>query len=272
MKEEFKNTDKLYHFTKFDTAIKILESHRLRFGRLHNMNDIHENDKMSYQDLDETKIDNFSLDVLDAIDNEMLKYRQISFTIDDDKTQKLGFDLHQMWGLYADKGQGVCLVFDKNVLCNKLDSTILCESVSYNTTVESFFISSSKKPEGIKEEIHKNAKKLFFHKRKEWEHEQEYRLLKYCPNIQKEEYLNYREALKYIILNSALEDVDRIQFIEIVKTLNKYTNNIPILVYGNGLLEYSLINIDHSETIWNSHEGYEILIPGKNCEIDVNLQ
>ena len=40
MKEEFMNMKKLYHYTKFDTAIKILESHSLRFGRLHNMNDV----------------------------------------------------------------------------------------------------------------------------------------------------------------------------------------------------------------------------------------
>lgn len=27
-----------------------------------------------------------------------------------------GFNLHTMWGLYADKGYGACLVFDKNKL------------------------------------------------------------------------------------------------------------------------------------------------------------
>ena len=117
MKEEFMNMKKLYHYTKFDTAIKILESHSLRFGRLHNMNDIHENDKLSYVDTTGTLINSFPSDVLDAIDCEMAKYRQISLTADDDKQDKLGFDLHQMWGLYADKGQGVCLVFDKDILC-----------------------------------------------------------------------------------------------------------------------------------------------------------
>ena len=35
----------------------------------------------------------------------MAKYRQISLTIDDMEQNKLGFDLHQMWGLYADKGK-----------------------------------------------------------------------------------------------------------------------------------------------------------------------
>ena len=46
MKEKFEKTEKLYHFTSFDTALKIIESNRLRFGRLNNMNDIHENDKI----------------------------------------------------------------------------------------------------------------------------------------------------------------------------------------------------------------------------------
>ncbi|WP_444391663.1 hypothetical protein [Prevotella sp.] len=74
MKEELMNMKKLYHYTKFDTAIKILESHSLRFGRLHNMNDIHENDKLSYVDTTGTLINSFPSDVLDAIDCEMAKY------------------------------------------------------------------------------------------------------------------------------------------------------------------------------------------------------
>ena len=37
LKEEFMKMKKLYHYTKFDTAIKILESHSLRFGRLHDI-------------------------------------------------------------------------------------------------------------------------------------------------------------------------------------------------------------------------------------------
>ena len=54
-----------------------------------------------------------------------------------------------------------------------------------------------------------------------------------------------------------------------VEKLNKHTQRVPLLVYGNGLLDYSLIDIKHTETIWNSSNGYDILIPGENCEIDV---
>ena len=113
------------------------------------------------------------------------------------------------------------------------------------------------------------VEKLFFHKRKEWEHEQEYRLIKYCPNLKKEEYLNYGDALKFIILNSVIESVDGVKFKEMVGKLSEYAPQTPILVYGNGLFDYSLIDINHTETIWTSSNGYDILIPGENCEIDV---
>lgn len=182
MREEFNNTNKLYHYTKFDTAIKILESNSLRYGRLHNMNDIHENDKLSYVDLSGTTISSFPSDVLNAIDDEMEKYRQISFTIDDKKHNKFGFDLHQMWGLYAEKGQGLCLVFDKEILCKKLDDNVIHGAISYNKTVDSFYMANSNNSQTIPSDIHKQVKKLFFYKRKEWEHEQEYRLIKRCPS------------------------------------------------------------------------------------------
>ena len=269
MREEFKSINKLYHFTKFDTAIKILGSHNLKFGRLHDMNDIHENDKLSYVNLQGNTIQSFQSEILETIDNEMAKYRQISLTIDDEEQNKLGFDLHQMWGLYADKGQGVCLVFDKDILCRKLDGNVWHESVSYNKTVESFYIANSNESQSIQRDMQSQVEKLFFHKRKEWEHEQEYRLIKYCPNLKKEEYLDYGDALKFIILNSAIESVDRFKFKEMVEKLNEQAPQTPILIYGNGLLDYSLIDIDHAETIWNSSNGYDILIPGKNCEIDV---
>lgn len=269
MREEFKNIKKLYHYTKFDTAIKILESHSLRYGRLHNMNDIHENDKLSYVDSKGTTINSFHSDVLDAIDCEMAKYRQISLTADDDQKGKLGFDLHQMWGLYAEKGKGVCLVFDEDILCKQIDDAVLHKTVLYDTSVESFYIAKPNDSQSIQHDIQRQAEILFFQKRKEWEHEQEYRYIKRCLNLKKEEYLDYGDALKFIILNSVFERVDGVKFKEMVGKLNKYAPQVPILVYGNGLFDYSLIDIIHTETIWTSSNGYDILIPGENCEIDV---
>lgn len=257
MRAEFKNINKLYHYTKFDTAIKILESHSLRFGRLHNMNDIHENDKLSYVASNGIPFNSFPSDVLDVIDCEMAKYRQISFTVDNDKQDKLGFDLHQMWGLYADKGQGVCLVFDKDMLCKQIDDAVLHKNVSYDTSVESFYLADSNDTQSIQLNIQEQAKKLFFHKRKEWEHEQEYRIIKYCSNLNKEEYLDYGKALQFIILSSVIEDEDINKFRTMVKDINKHAEYVSPLIYGNGLLDYSLIDINHTEIIWNSSNKYD---------------
>ena len=269
MRKDFKSINKLYHFTKFDTAIKILGSYNLRFGRLHDMNDIHENDKLSYVNLQGNTIQSFQSEILEVIDVEMAKFRQISLTIDDEEPKKFGFDLHQMWGLYADKGQGVCLVFDKDILCSKLDGIVRHGTVSYDKIVESFYIANHNDCQIIQHDMQNQVEKLFFHKRKEWEHEQEYRLIKYCPNLKKEEYLDYGDALKFIILNSVIESVDGVKFKELVGKLSEYAPQTPILVYGNGLFNYSLIDINHTETIWTSSNGYDILIPGENCEIDV---
>lgn len=217
MRVEFKNLKKLYHYTRFDTALKILAFRSLRLGRLHDMNDIHENDKLSYVDSSGIAINSFSVDVVDAIDCEMAKYRQLSFTADGNPG-KLEFDLHQMWGLYADKGQGVCLVFDKDLLCERFEDAVLHNTVSYDTSVESFYFANSNCTQRIQRDIQEQAKKLFFHKRKEWEHEQEYRVIKYCSNLKREASLDYGKALKYIILNSAIVFANR--FISEIYFLN----------------------------------------------------
>ena len=51
IREQFKQTEKLYHFTSFDTALKIIETNRLKFGRLNNMNDIQEKFQSLYMEM-----------------------------------------------------------------------------------------------------------------------------------------------------------------------------------------------------------------------------
>lgn len=36
--------------------------------------------------------------------------------------------------------------------------------------------------------------------------------MKRCSNLEKEEYVDYGEALKYIILNSVIENTDSVKF------------------------------------------------------------
>ena len=281
IKEQFEKTEKLYHFTSFDTALKIIESNHLRYGRLNNMNDIHENDKIVFVDANNHPTDKFPSDVLDELYDEIYKYRQISLTADDNEGDKDGFDLHQMWGLYADKGEGVCLIFDKKELEKGFGSATLHDRVSYDKTVDSYYISLSNTADKVSVEIREHANEIFFHKRREWEHEQEYRLLRRCPLATREEYLFLGHALKFVILSSRLHNLDEVLYFKKIKNIKdkiekteKARNRgevgrIPILVYGNGLLDYALCTEDGTEELWNSNDGYDVLIVGENCELEL---
>ena len=281
IKEQFEKTEKLYHFTSFDTALKIIESNHLRYGRLNNMNDIHENDKIVFVDANNHPTDKFPSDVLDELYDEIYKYRQISLTADDNEGDKDGFDLHQMWGLYADKGEGVCLIFDKKELEKGFGSATLHDRVSYDKTVDSYYISLSNTADKVSVEIREHANEIFFHKRREWEHEQEYRLLRRCPIATREEYLFLGHALKFVILSSRLHNLDEVLYFKKIKNIKdkiekteKARNRgevgrIPVLVYGNGLLDYALCTEDGTEELWNSNDGYDVLIVGENCELEL---
>lgn len=281
IKEQFEKTEKLYHFTSFDTAKIILESNRLRFGRLNNMNDIHENDKIVFHDENGGSVNERNSDILDVFYDEIYKYRQISFTADNMVGDKVGFDLHQMWGMYADKGESVCLVFDKDEMEKNCDMTnIHKERVKYDKILESSVVSLSQKTDAIPSEVKNNVHKIFFHKRIEWEHEQEYRLIKKCHNTTKEEYLLLGQSLRFIILSSKLRNIDDVRYFnnirdiqEAVKKVEEVRNmgnvgTIPVLIYGNGLLDYSLC-LSGEEVIWNSKDRYNILKPCVNCNLGI---
>lgn len=269
----------MYHFTTFDTALKIIESNRLRFSRLNNMNDIHENDKMVFVDVNNKQVNMFPSEVLDALHDEIYKYRQISFTAEDYPGDKLGFNLHQMWGLYANKGEGVCLVFDKKELEKGFGSAVFHDRVSYDKTVDSYYISLSNTTDKVSFEIKEHVNEIFFHKRREWEHEQEYRLLRRCPLATREEYLFLGHALKFVILSSRLRNNDEVLYFKKIKNIKDLVENIkkarnigetgriPVLVYGNGLFDYSLITEGGKEELWNSNDGYDVLIVDENCEL-----
>lgn len=280
IKEQFEKLEKLYHFTSFDTAMKIIESNRLRFGRLNNMNDIHESDKIVFVDANNHPIDKFPSDVLDALYDEIYKYRQISLTADGKEDDKEGFDLHQMWGLYADKGEGVCLVFNKKELEKGFGSAVLHNRVSYDKTVESYYISLSNNPHSVANEI-RDVDKLFFHKRIEWEHEQEYRLLRRCPLATREEYLFLGHALKFVILSSKLRNIDGALYFKKIKDIKDKVGKIEkarnigeagkisVLVYGNGLFNYVLCSEGGTEELWNSIDGYDVLVIGKDSKLSL---
>jgi hypothetical protein len=191
----FQQVEKLFHFTSIDSAIKIIISNTLRFGKLRGMNDINESYRYIFYDegIDET-----------SVEQEIAKYQQISLTMDSDKRQ--GFEISAMWGHYAEKGKGVCLVFDKDKLIslsNINDKEITTSNVIYTDEYNSNILVTDT---NIPNFFTNNITGLFFQKTIDWSYEQEFRLLVKNENGDIE-YLPLGESLIAVIMNYA-DDVE----------------------------------------------------------------
>lgn len=78
VRERFVEMIRLYHFTSFDAACKIIESKQLRFGKLSRMNDLIESNKIVFQ---RVIFGNLKEDKENGLfaEEEMHRYQQIGF-------------------------------------------------------------------------------------------------------------------------------------------------------------------------------------------------
>ena len=120
-KEEFYKTEKLYHYTSFDTALNILMTNELWFNHLKDLNDINELYRPLFYEKISTEIEKMAKQEIDM-------YQQVSLTRD---SCRMGFDIPAMWGHYGNKGKGVCFIFNKEKLLNNLSSNIYHGEVEY---------------------------------------------------------------------------------------------------------------------------------------------
>lgn len=181
---------KLYHYTSFDTFVKIWLSKQLKYSPVTNVNDIQEAE--SFASVPHPN----QMAVIYAYHDIRKQYKQISFTMDFDSYLK-GCMSPMMWGLYADKRKGVCIEIDYDKL--NLPSHCYASPVTYKTVLnKSQFIDS-----GIFtiKQIHKFIKKhkadIFFTKQICWKGENEYRIVS-----AHDDYLNIKDAITAVYLTS----------------------------------------------------------------------
>ena len=224
-KNSFIEIDKLYHYTSFDSALKILLSKSLRFGRLASMNDINE----SYRGIFYNS--NLCLEA-NKIQEALSEYLQISFT-SDTKVFK-GYNIPSMWGHYADRGYGVCLVFDKEKLLSYLEKDCWCGDVVYNREYNN---SIDVVDENVHSFFYANKEGLFFTKTIDWQYEQEFRVVKRnnLPDLTQDIYFQFKDSLLAIILNFATDiNNSNTVFDSLnVKMIKEILPNMPILELGN---------------------------------------
>lgn len=156
----------LYHYTSFESFVKIWLSKQLLFSVHSGVNDILEQNKllsMASPFLEE----NFK--------TAMFQYKQISLTMDF-SDEKMGCMSTMLWGHYGKSGHGICIKLDTN----KLDlSSCIHDKIQYVDmfTKPKVLDEGITQVEDISNFIESEKKIFFFTKLKEWEHENEYRLI-----------------------------------------------------------------------------------------------
>lgn len=228
LKAQFESTEKLYHYTNIDSACKILESMSLRFGSLKELNDPQESRRAIFADLHKDPV---------LWSNLCKKFRQLSLSRDGVAP---GFMIQSMWSHYADKGNGVCLVFDKQKLLEQFrNKSIWNDAVNYIQDYVSDIILASED-----DLIHK-YNDVFFNKDLSWEPEQEYRIVSYSSEITQ---VNISDSLMGVILYGSPEEprynmADAIVLRKILGDKNK------LWELGNFLNEWNLRILD-GDTLW----------------------
>ena len=223
--------DYLYHYTSFGAAKSIIESQELWFSKSENLNDIRETKGPQVYS---------ALNDLEAIDKYLKHYHQISLSVD--KKGSKGFDITSMWGHYASKGNGVCIVFDKEKILSEVNLRGLsaCE-VKYikKDEVNLFdFVYNSSIYGNVENYLRASQNTLFFTKTKEWESEQEYRIIAIDDELLP---LNIKNAIVAVILCSD----NHIDFIETVtkEGLIDYSNIALYRYYSGSGGEWNLYDI-----------------------------
>ena len=201
----------LFHFTKFESFLIILEDMTLLpslFGNLNDMNDGNVNNM---------NMNNNFLVMYNAEKYIKDRCRILSFSQNYDigGFGQEGTNHPAMWAHYAENSNGVCIVLDKDAFVKKNKEVLgkhfyKFEDIVYdifNTPNDEVINYKANTPE---EFIMNNWKALFFMKHKDWENEDEHRLFIMDYNGK----LSIDGCIKYIVLGrKVFLDASRIKLI-----------------------------------------------------------
>lgn len=203
---------KLYHYTSYDSFVKIWLSRKLKFSPVSNVNDIQE------KVIEASIVNPEQYELAKSFIMIRKSYKQISFTMDFDSYIK-GCMSPMMWGLYADKTRGVCIEFDFDKI--QFPHNCLKGIVRYKSLLKKYHgISPDVKTiSDLNRFIMKHQKDLFFTKNKCWSGENEYRVLS-----KEDDFLFIDKAISAVYL--AEENSQELYFVQkLVK------DNVPIKIF-----------------------------------------
>ena len=200
-----------FHFTKFESFLKILEDMTLLPSSFGNLNDMNEGN------VNNMNMNNNFLVMYNAEKYIKDRCRILSFSQNYDigGFGQEGTNHPAMWAHYAENSNGVCIVLDKDAFVKKNKEVLgkhfyKFEDIVYdifNTPNDEVINYKANTPE---EFIMNNWKALFFMKHKDWENEDEHRLFIMDYNGK----LSIDGCIKYIVLGrKVFLDASRIKLI-----------------------------------------------------------
>ena len=228
--------NRIYHYCKLTTGIEdILSSKQLLLANLLNTNDPRENKSFvfSARYFENDKPDN--LELSNEKISEILRQdcKVLCFTKDSSKLTTFGYENSSMWAHYGDRHKGLCLLLDMPKFIEENKEKInpkLFKSIKYKTYNSNTFHKQMKRinyteknklgeEKYLKEKFRKkHIDYLYFTKSKEWEHENEIRLIHFSSD-KKNEFVSIENSLRGIYLGV---DFNK----NYLPTINELTNNI----------------------------------------------
>lgn len=211
------NDGALFHYTKFESFLKIVETMTLRSSPLHKMNDLNE------INIDSLDWNSQFLLMFDAEKYVKEQCSVISFTRNymTGPLCQEGTNHPAMWAHYADNSNGLCLVLDKKELMNANKERLKgyfsrMGQIMYRHHCEPKDEIVNSSYTNVSEFVHKNYRELFFIKHKDWKYENEERFFIESPEF----YLNIKGAIKYVVIGARLkQDENRLlQLVDLMVT------------------------------------------------------
>lgn len=249
--DEFNDRKYLYHYTSAETAMRILHSNSLLFGKLSNANDTTESKIRLSFDVSTDILSKAYLKKCQAITDYLKdnkdEFQLLCFSMDTRVNSKMrreylkriseneayydvygrGFALPRMWAQYAHNHNGVCFVFNKEKLIEKIKSErSFCEAheVNYSDVVSTYHI-KAKQVDSLYDKIKLDSngnlpyltemknndflKYNFFSKFSDWSNEQEYRIIIYSYDAERQKILNLSDAIEGIVIGERMDETNK---------------------------------------------------------------
>lgn len=222
----------LYHYTKLATALeKILNSGTLMFNLFSCSNDPRETKEWISTGCSTGSIDKKvfweTVDIGQKVTNQIKKQSKIlCFSLDSDETtsknkHSRGYFKSRMWAQYAENHRGICLVFNREKITEKINSEfnlngfLKSEKVTYHDkppvahdalTFDCNELGGMKEDQLLNIYLEKYASFYFFTKNYDWKDESEYRFV-LLNNNPEPEFFYFQDALEAIICGEDLPSV-----------------------------------------------------------------